>query len=127
MSHDHVSALQKKEMDVYPSRLHAEPKIVKRQDPVVHSEWTPDASITLEQSEFYERNGYLFLEGFFDREELVHYQGEARSLQVTARTSQKDEIIREPGGDEVRSENKLILPYSGQNPRPEYIATRDSL
>lgn len=103
MSHNQVSAFQEKEMDVYPSRLHSEPKLLKRQDPVVYSDWTPDASITLEQSEFYERNGYLFLEGFFDRDELQHYQAEARSLQVTARESEKDEVIREPGGDEVRS------------------------
>ncbi|EFU38451.1 ectoine hydroxylase [Paenibacillus vortex V453] len=103
MSHNQVSASQEKEMDVYPSRLHSEPRLLKRQDPVVYSDWTPDASITLEQSEFYERNGYLFLEGFFDREELQHYQAEARSLQVTARESEKDEVIREPGGDEVRS------------------------
>ncbi|GAA0847191.1 ectoine hydroxylase [Paenibacillus glucanolyticus] len=103
MSHNQVSAFQEKEMDVYPSRLHSEPRLLKRQDPVVYSDWTPDASITLEQSEFYERNGYLFLEGFFDREELQHYQAEARSLQVTARESEKDEVIREPGGDEVRS------------------------
>ncbi|MEJ9219750.1 ectoine hydroxylase [Paenibacillus glucanolyticus] len=103
MSHNQVSASQEKEMDVYPSRLHSEPRLLKRQDPVVYSDWTPDASITLEQSEFYERNGYLFLEGFFDREELQQYQAEARSLQVTARESEKDEVIREPGGDEVRS------------------------
>ncbi|MEX3618749.1 ectoine hydroxylase [Paenibacillus glucanolyticus] len=103
MSHNQVSAFQEKEMDVYPSRLHSEPRLLKRQDPVVYSDWTPDASITLEQSEFYERNGYLFLEGFFDREELQYYQAEARSLQVTARESEKDEVIREPGGDEVRS------------------------
>lgn len=103
MRNNHVSALQEKELDVYPSRVHAEPRILKRQDPVVHSEWTPDAALTQEQSDFYERNGYLFLEGFFDREELSRYQEEARSLQVTARDSEKDEVIREPGGNEVRS------------------------
>ncbi|MHA7582827.1 ectoine hydroxylase [Paenibacillus vandeheii] len=103
MSNNHVSALQEKEMDVYPSRLHPEPQILERQDPVVHSVWTPDASLTQEQSDFYERNGYLFLEGFFDGEELSRYQEEARRLQVTARESENDVVIREPGGDEVRS------------------------
>ena len=103
MSNNHVSALQEKELDVYPSRVHSEPRILKRQDPVVHSEWTPDAALTQEQSDFYERNGYLFLEDFFGPEELSVYQAEARSLQVSARELNQDEVIREPGGNEVRS------------------------
>ncbi|MCV4235689.1 ectoine hydroxylase [Virgibacillus sp. LDC1] len=103
MSNNHVSALQEKDLDVYPSRLHPEPRILKRQDPVVHSEWSPDAALTQEQSDFYERNGYLFLENFFHGEELSRYQEEARKLQVTARDTEKDEVIREPGGNEVRS------------------------
>jgi len=90
-------------LDLYPSRQHAEPRILERQDPVVHSEWTPDAALSKEQSDFYERNGYLFLEGFFGGQELSHYQKEARELQVTAGTSEDEEVIREPGGNEVRS------------------------
>lgn len=122
MSKNHASALQEKEMDVYPSRVHAEPRILKRQDPVVHSEWTADAPLTQEQSDFYERNGYLFLEGFFDREELSRYQEEARRLQLTARESEKDEVIREPGGDEVRSvfavhESDEVFKKLSQHPR----------
>jgi len=122
MSKNHASALQEKEMDVYPSRVHAEPRILKRQDRVVHSEWTPDAPLTQEQSDFYERNGYLFLEGFFDRGELSRYQEEARKLQITARGSEKDEVIREPGGDEVRSvfavhESHEVFKQLSQHPR----------
>ena len=126
MSTNDVSALQEKELDVYPSRLHPEPRILKRQDPVVHSEWTPDAALTQEQSDFYERNGYLFLEGFFDREELSRYQEEARRLQITARDSEKDEVIREPGGDEVRSvfavhESHEVFKQLSRHPRLQAI------
>lgn len=103
MSNSQGSTLQDKEMDLYPSRQHMEPRIIKRQDPVVHSEWTPDAVLSKEQSDFYERNGYLFLEGFFDGQELSYYQKEARELQVTARSSEDEEVIREPSGSEVRS------------------------
>ncbi|WP_422656861.1 ectoine hydroxylase [Paenibacillus sp. EC2-1] len=122
MSKNHVSILQEKEVDVYPSRIHAKPEILKRQDPVVHSEWTENASLTKEQSDFYDQKGYLFLEDFFNQEELNHYQKEARDLQITARESQSDRIIREPGGSEVRSvfaihESNPIFNKLSQDPK----------
>lgn len=122
MSNNHVSTLQEKEVDVYPSRLHTEPKILKRQDPVVHSEWNTSSSLTKEQSDFYEQNGYLFLEGFLNQEELKHYQKESRELQVAARESDSDQIIREPGGSEVRSvfaihESNPIFQKLSQDPK----------
>ncbi|MBD7969135.1 ectoine hydroxylase [Paenibacillus gallinarum] len=103
MSNNHISTLQEKKVDVYPSRIHSEPRILKRQDPVVHSEWNTSSPVTKEQSDFYEQHGYLFLEGFLNQEELKHYQKEARDLQVTARQSESNHIIREPEGSEVRS------------------------
>lgn len=89
--------------DVYPSRKTAEATVIPRVDPVLYSNWSPDSPITKEQSEFYERNGYLFLENFFTGDELLAYQNEARNLQAESRGVQADEIIREPGGEEVRS------------------------
>lgn len=89
--------------DVYPSRIHAEPQWLPRQDPVVYSEWSSASPIPKEQLEFYQQNGYLFLEGFLAENELRGYQNEARQLQELSRKQQADEIIREPGGDEVRS------------------------
>lgn len=89
--------------DDYPSRVYTEPRILKRQDPVVYSAWRAESPLTQEQSEFYDRNGYLFLENFFEFDELSRYQSEARKLQKEAASSSSDEIIREPGGSEVRS------------------------
>ncbi|MGG6314372.1 ectoine hydroxylase [Paenibacillus macerans] len=89
--------------DLYPSRIHAEPQWLPRQDPVVYSKWSAESSISKEQSEFYEMNGYLFMERFFDEKELSGYQEEARRLQGASREQRADEIIREPGGEEVRS------------------------
>ncbi|GIP46410.1 MULTISPECIES: ectoine hydroxylase [Paenibacillus] len=89
--------------DVYPSRIHAEPQWLPRQDPVVYSEWSSKSPISKEQVEFYQKNGYLFLERFFAEEELSGYQKEARRLKEASKKQQADEIIREPGGDDVRS------------------------
>ncbi|WP_178022508.1 ectoine hydroxylase [uncultured Paenibacillus sp.] len=89
--------------DVYPSRIHTEPQWLPRQDPVVYSEWNSESPILKEQLAFYQKNGYLFLEGFLAEDELRGYQKEARQLQESSRQQQADEIIREPGGDEVRS------------------------
>ncbi|MEK3733384.1 MULTISPECIES: ectoine hydroxylase [Paenibacillus] len=89
--------------DVYPSRVYAEARILERKDPVVYSQWTAESPLSKAQSEFYDRNGYLFLDNFFDFDELSRYQTEARKLQREAASSEGDEIIREPGGNEVRS------------------------
>ena len=89
--------------DAYPSRMSARPLIIPRRDPVVYSDWNPTSPIGKEQSDFYEQNGYLFLEGFFDAEELNEYREDARTLQTASRTVESDEIIREPESEEVRS------------------------
>ncbi|WNQ11876.1 ectoine hydroxylase [Paenibacillus aurantius] len=89
--------------DVYPSRKKAQPEVLTRQDPVVHSEWSPASPLTREQSDFYEKNGYLFLENFFQEEELAMFQQAARTLQDVARGDSSVEVIREPGNEEVRS------------------------
>ncbi|MDU4695462.1 MAG: ectoine hydroxylase [Paenibacillus sp.] len=112
--------------DVYPSRIHTEPQWLPRQDPVVYAEWSPESPIrkviTKEQVESYQKNGYLFLERFFEGEELKGYQQEARQLQESSRGQQVDEIIREPGGDEVRSifavhRNQPVFRELSQHPR----------
>ncbi|GGF96557.1 ectoine hydroxylase [Paenibacillus abyssi] len=90
-------------VDKYPSRISAEPEMIDRKDPVVYSEWTEDSLITKEQSDFYEQNGYLMIESFFSDEEIAEWRAELSRLQEEYRTKAADEVIREPGGDEVRS------------------------
>ncbi|WP_028559891.1 ectoine hydroxylase [Paenibacillus pinihumi] len=89
--------------DKYPSRLADKPHRIKRQDPVVYSEWSSSAPLTREQSEFYGQNGYLFVEGFFSAKEIEEWRKELKRLQQHYLTVSSDEVIREPGGDEVRS------------------------
>ncbi|WP_019536119.1 ectoine hydroxylase [Paenibacillus ginsengihumi] len=92
-----------REIDVYPSRIHSEPAILERQDPVVYSEWTESSPLSKEQSDFYDKNGYLFLEGFFSEAEVNVWRQELRNMWEQARTSNAEEVIREPDSQEVRS------------------------
>lgn len=89
--------------DKYPSRLSDRPEWLERQDPVVYSTWHKDAVLTREQSQFYEDNGYLLLEGFFTAAEVAAWRAELIRLQDHYRTVEAEEVIREPGGDAVRS------------------------
>jgi ectoine hydroxylase len=90
-------------MDLYPSRLSNKPILLDRKDPVVYGERTKDSLITPEQLDFYEKNGYLFLESFFNEREVELLRTEANRLRDKGRNSSADEIIREPNGHEVRS------------------------
>lgn len=98
-----IHTMENRNTDVYPSRIDTDPRWLPRQDPVVYSEWRSGCAVSQEQSEFYKTNGYLFLENFFTEEELAEYQQEARALQTTSRELNAEEVIREPGSDEVRS------------------------
>ncbi len=89
--------------DKYPSRVADRPEIIDRVDPVVYSIWTEDSPVTKEQSKFYSENGYLFLENFYSEDEVERLRAELTKQQELHRGSARDEVIREPGGDEVRS------------------------
>ena len=89
--------------DVYPSRCAAEPELLLRQDATVYSTWSPDAPLSKEQVEHYERHGYLVLEDMFDAAELDALQDETRCLLADPSSLDSDTIVTERGGDEVRS------------------------
>lgn len=89
--------------DLYPSRAGSQPQRLPRLDPVVHSAPAAEAPIPREQVDFYERNGYLFLESFFHREELTAMRAELRKLWDECHGSTRPEVILEPDSDEVRS------------------------
>lgn len=90
-------------IDKYPSRRADKPYLIPRKDPVVYSTWSDSAPLDREQSEFYERNGYLFLEELFQDEEVSAWRTELNRLQEHYQQMPSDEVIREPGGSEVRS------------------------
>ncbi|TDF97201.1 ectoine hydroxylase [Paenibacillus piri] len=89
--------------DLYPSRIKAEPEWIQRKDPVVYSAWAQQTFITEQQSDFYKQNGYLFIEQFFSAEEIAAYKDELNRLWNESLHSKRDEVIREPDSEEVRS------------------------
>jgi len=89
--------------DVYPSRCAAEPELLPRQDATVYSKWSPEAPLSKEQVEHYERHGYLVLEDVFDEAELDALQDETRCLLADPSSLEGETVITERGGNEVRS------------------------
>nr|WP_159888257.1 ectoine hydroxylase [Paenibacillus puerhi] len=89
--------------DAYPSRMSSKPAILERKDPVIYGEWSPSSLLTREQSDFYERNGYLFMESFFSEDEVAQLKQALGQMWNEARSADAPEVIREPDSDEVRS------------------------
>jgi len=89
--------------DLYPSRHAAVAEFLPRLDPVVYSDWSEDAPVSRSQSEQFDRDGYLVLEDIFSDEEVTFLQREAGKLLADPDALEKDTVITEPGGKEVRS------------------------
>ncbi|MEX2415784.1 MAG: ectoine hydroxylase [Paenibacillaceae bacterium] len=98
-----VQAVNTRRVDLYPSRISDKPSILERKDPVVYGERTKDCLLTSEQLDFYEKNGYLFLDSFLNKTEVEDLRKEANRLREMGSKSSAGEIIREPNGTEVRS------------------------
>jgi len=89
--------------DAYPSRHAAEPELLPREDPVVYSEWRPDAPLSRAQVEQFDRDGYLVIENAFDPAEIEALQEETRRLLADPSSLDSETIITERGSREVRS------------------------
>jgi ectoine hydroxylase len=89
--------------DIYPSRQMSEPELLPRQDPVAYSAWEPDAPLSREQVEQFDREGFLVLENVFAESELDVLQDESRRLLADPAALAPETVITERGGDEVRS------------------------
>lgn len=89
--------------DVYPTRKSDQPELLERQDPVVYDYILKQKEIDSAKLDFYEENGYLFFDSFFQEDEVTRFKCETKQLLEQSRGSEKPEVILEPGGDEVRS------------------------
>lgn len=98
--------------DAYPSRTTPEPRILPRLDPVVRTEWTPQAPITKAQADHFDRLGYQVLENLFSAEEVAYLQAEATRLIADPALVDPRTVITERDSDEVRS----IFEIHNQNP-----------
>ncbi len=85
----------------YVSRTASEPRPVRRLEPVIWGD--PDAGPTpREELDRYEEEGFLLLESFLDPRELAELDVDLDRI-VTSAGVGDDRIVREPGGDTVRS------------------------
>ena len=89
--------------DIYPSRCAAEPELVPRYDPVAYRPWAPDAPLSREQVEQFDREGYLVLENAFDPAELDVLQDETGRLLADPSALDEETVITERGSKEIRS------------------------
>lgn len=89
--------------DLYPSRVYQEPRLLMRQDPIVYNKELNQTEISADQLAFYEQNGYLFLESFFEEEQVLYWKKELVRLFEQSKDDMRPEVIREPGSDEIRS------------------------
>lgn len=91
--------------DPYLSRSDNVPRLLDRLDPVVYGKYGGNESdpLTCEQTDFYERNGYLHLEELFSKTELKKFQVELELLRRQAEKQRSSEVVLEPGGNAIRS------------------------
>lgn len=89
--------------DLYPSRCRAEPQWLPRLDPCPHGRWHPSVPISREQAAEFERDGFFVLDGMFGEDELEVLAAEARRLLEHPSELDPDTLVKEPGGDDLRS------------------------
>lgn len=90
-------------VDDYPTRKSAVPSLLERKDPVVYQKTLNQSEIGTSELEFYEQNGFLFLQSFFDEDEVARFKSETKRLLTEAHGSTRPEVILEPESEEVRS------------------------
>lgn len=100
------SAFDTANHDDYPTRLPAE-KWQARKDPVVWGKWSPEAPLTRAQTESFEKNGFLILKDVFSPAEIAALQKESAHMRSGEAKIADDNVITEPGSDEVRTVFRL--------------------
>jgi ectoine hydroxylase len=90
--------------DFYPTRGTKE-YVTERVDPVLYGSGRPRGqySLTPEQLDFYEQNGYLVIPDVFSQQEADVFIKEYERLSASDSLRGKDELILEPDSDQPRS------------------------
>lgn len=91
-------------VDKYPSRTGQSAQIMERKDPVVHrNPMFSEGPLSDEELNQFEKNGYLFLERVFNEDEVAIMKSELQRTMDENRHREADDVIKEPGSDEIRS------------------------
>lgn len=91
--------------DIYPTRSGAKQQMFPRQDPVIHarnqSRWDgPLAEATLSH---FERDGFLWFDGFFSEERMQPFFDELRDMAHDQSLLDSKQVIKDPESDQIRS------------------------
>src|SRR5688572_8775695 len=91
--------------DIYQSRVDNEAAIIARRDPVVYNggDAGGDFALTPSQLRRYRSDGFLLLKRFFQDEEVDGLLRESDRLVQDESIKEREEVILEPSGSEVRS------------------------
>lgn len=93
------------EVDPFPSRLKSKRDPFMRPDPVVYSRnqhrWDgPLDEVALSR---YERDGFLWFEGFFSEERMAAFFDELKEMAQEEELMASDQVIKDPNSNEIRS------------------------
>jgi len=97
-----MTAQQSPATDLYPTRLTNE-QWLDRKDPVVWSDWSPEAPLTLAQVQSYAQSGYLVLKDLFSKAEVASLQAVSAALQSGQIAVDAQDKVIEPGAEAVRT------------------------
>ncbi|WP_070120996.1 ectoine hydroxylase [Bacillus marinisedimentorum] len=89
--------------DKYPSRKGEHVEVFERKDPVIHNESPGVGPLGQQELNFYEQNGYIMFEKFFNDEEVARMKQELEQTMHENRSRNAEDVIKEPGSDDVRS------------------------
>lgn len=89
--------------DIYQSRVGSEAALIARAEPVVHAQGTYAEALKATQLRAYERDGFIVLARLFDAGEIALLRAEVDRLAQDPDLQGREEIVREPGGNALRS------------------------
>ncbi len=89
--------------DFYVSRMGRGAALITRGDPVVYDAGRYADALDDAQLRAYERDGFLVLTGVFDARQIQALHEEVQALEQDPAVREGEEVIREPGGEALRS------------------------
>ncbi|MER8633381.1 ectoine hydroxylase [Mesorhizobium opportunistum] len=101
-----ITDTAERRQDPYPTRL-PEERWLPRQDKTVWGNWGPDAPLTAQQTNHFDRDGFIVLSDLFSEEEVKVLIQESAALRGGERELEEGSVITEPGSGEVRTIFKL--------------------
>lgn len=91
--------------DSYPTRLYQHHRLVERADPIVHCTATNRWDGPLDEASLsqYERDGFLWFEGFFSQHSVEPFIEELREIEGNREWMKSEQVISDPSSGRVRS------------------------